>query len=114
MHLINGLLFQKVYCGHEYSIQNLKFAQSVDSENKHVQQKLQYALVRLHRNMFLHNLTRRWRSARKEINRLQSRREESLPVPPSTMAEEKEYNPFMRVANASEMKEMREKKNNFK
>ena len=45
---------------------------------------------------------------------LQSRRNEKLPVPPSTIAEEKQYNPFMRVKSVEEMKEMRERKNNFK
>ncbi|XP_055345477.1 hydroxyacylglutathione hydrolase, mitochondrial-like [Paramacrobiotus metropolitanus] len=77
----------KVYCGHEYSIQNLKFAASVDSNNTHVQDKLAYA---------------------------QERRNEGLPVPPSTIAEEKQYNPFMRVNDAKAMAVMRERKNNFK
>ncbi|GAV03270.1 hypothetical protein RvY_13718 [Ramazzottius varieornatus] len=77
----------KVYCGHEYSIQNLKFALSVDADNRHTQQKMQYA---------------------------KQRREELLPVPPSTIQEEKQYNPFMRVKSVDEMASMREKKNSSK
>ncbi|OWA50288.1 Hydroxyacylglutathione hydrolase, mitochondrial [Hypsibius exemplaris] len=77
----------KVYCGHEYSLQNLKFGLDVDPENKHLLQKMEYAT---------------------------SRRKEKLPVPPSTIAEEKQYNPFMRVQSAADMKTMRERKNNFK
>lgn len=39
-------LSQKVYCGHEYSLQNLKFASSVDGANEHLRQKMAFAKVR--------------------------------------------------------------------
>lgn len=31
----------KIYCGHEYTLQNLYFAQHVDPQNKHITQKIQ-------------------------------------------------------------------------
>ena len=63
----------KVFCGHEYSVKNLKFAQFVEPENVQVQQKLNWAI---------------------------EQRLKNLPTVPSTIQEELEYNPFMRVNNA--------------
>lgn len=60
-----------VYCGHEYTEKNLQFAQHVEPDNKHVQEKMSWA---------------------------KSRRERSLPTIPSTIGEEKLYNPFMRTS----------------
>ena len=62
--------YTKVFCGHEYSLQNLKFASHVEPENEEVKKKIEWS---------------------------QQRREEGLPTVPSTIAEEKLYNPFMRV-----------------
>ncbi|XP_003742337.1 hydroxyacylglutathione hydrolase, mitochondrial [Galendromus occidentalis] len=59
-----------VYCGHEYTVNNLKFAQQVESDNQNTQRKLEWAIAR--------------RSAHQ-------------PTIPSTIAEEKTYNPFMRT-----------------
>lgn len=39
------LFFQKVYCGHEYTINNLKFARHVEPNNAAVQEKLAWAKV---------------------------------------------------------------------
>jgi hydroxyacylglutathione hydrolase len=33
-----------VYCGHEYTVNNLKFAQSVEPDNKDMQQKMDWAV----------------------------------------------------------------------
>jgi hydroxyacylglutathione hydrolase len=60
----------KVYCGHEYTIGNLEFACSVEPENEAVKAKLEWARIR--------------RSA-------------GEPTVPSTLEEERSYNPFMRV-----------------
>lgn len=59
-----------VYCGHEYSLQNLKFANHVEPENADILSKIE------------------WSKAKREANE---------PTVPSTIAEEKQINPFMRV-----------------
>lgn len=40
-----SLLSQRVYCGHEYTINNLKFARHVEPRNPHIQEKLAWAKV---------------------------------------------------------------------
>eukprot|EP01129_Flabellula_baltica_P007848 TRINITY_DN3073_c0_g1_i1.p1 TRINITY_DN3073_c0_g1~~TRINITY_DN3073_c0_g1_i1.p1 ORF type:complete len:261 (+),score=57.36 TRINITY_DN3073_c0_g1_i1:494-1276(+) len=90
-----------VYCGHEYSIGNLLFAQHVDPDNAVLQDKLEWCYAQ---------------------------RSQNLPTVPSTIAEELEYNPFMRVSNPiikaavgstedtdiQTMDKVREAKNNWK
>ncbi|HIF50198.1 MAG TPA: hydroxyacylglutathione hydrolase [Thiotrichaceae bacterium] len=58
-----------LYCGHEYTVSNLKFAATVEPENKAVQERLLKA------------------------KRL---REQNQPTIPATLAIEKETNPFLR------------------
>ncbi|GLE04213.1 hypothetical protein PINS_up013124 [Pythium insidiosum] len=60
----------RVYCGHEYTMANLRFAMSVDPSNVVLRDKM--AQVRL-------------------------RRSKNLPSIPSTLREEMQYNPFLRV-----------------
>jgi len=60
----------RVYCGHEYTVSNLEFARSVDPDNEALQSKLEWARKRV---------------------------ADGEPTVPSTVAEELEYNPFMRV-----------------
>lgn len=64
----------KVFCGHEYSVSNLRFAVSVDGDNQHLRDKLRWA-------------------------------EEQVAVGkhtvPSTIGEEKLYNPFMRTRDSA-------------
>ncbi|PIO55107.1 putative hydroxyacylglutathione hydrolase [Teladorsagia circumcincta] len=61
-----------VYPGHEYTYSNLKFAQHIEPGNENVRRKLEWA----------------------------SRcRERDEPTVPSTIAEEKEINPFMRTSS---------------
>lgn len=59
-----------VYCGHEYSVANLQFAASVEPNNMSVQSKLEWA---------------------------KKQRAAGRPTIPSSIGEEKAYNPFMRV-----------------
>lgn len=59
-----------VFCGHEYSLQNLKFANHVEPENIAIQNKIEWS---------------------------KNKRLASEPTVPSTIAEEKQINPFMRV-----------------
>ena len=58
-----------VYCGHEYTEKNLQFATTVEPDNRKVSEKLQ---------------------------RVRSLRAKGISTVPSTMAEEKETNPFLR------------------
>eukprot|EP00057_Strongylocentrotus_purpuratus_P032092 XP_786600.3 PREDICTED: hydroxyacylglutathione hydrolase, mitochondrial-like [Strongylocentrotus purpuratus] len=63
-----------VFCGHEYSVSSLSFALSVEPDNVSIQKKLEWA---------------------------KDQRAKKLPTIPSTLAEEKAYNPFMRVGAKS-------------
>ncbi|KAF1743794.1 hypothetical protein MXB_2631 [Myxobolus squamalis] len=59
-----------VYCGHEYTVKNLKFGLSVDPDNDYISAKLEWA-----NNM----------------------RRKKLPTIPSTIEQEKNHNVFMRT-----------------
>ncbi|XP_031562767.1 hydroxyacylglutathione hydrolase, mitochondrial-like [Actinia tenebrosa] len=63
-----------VYCGHEYTEQNLKFAQAVEPDNPDVKERLEWA---------------------------QYARRENKPTVPSTIGQEFKFNPFMRVREES-------------
>ncbi|MDF2180268.1 hydroxyacylglutathione hydrolase [Aliiglaciecola sp. CAU 1673] len=60
----------KVYCTHEYTLANIKFASTVEPDNKELQQYTHWA---------------------------KTRREKDLPTLPSNIALEKTVNPFLRV-----------------
>ncbi|GFU24704.1 hydroxyacylglutathione hydrolase, mitochondrial [Nephila pilipes] len=60
----------KFYCGHEYTLNNLKFALSVEPNNEATLQKLEVVEEKLKRNQ---------------------------PTVPSTIGEELKYNPFLRL-----------------
>lgn len=62
-----------VFCGHEYTLSNLRFALSVDPDNDELKEKMEWAEEQV---------------------------EEGEPTVPTTIGEEKSYNPFMRTANA--------------
>lgn len=64
----------KVFCGHEYTVSNLKFASHVEPNNKATADKLAWAL---------------------------ERRSKHKPTVPSSIGEEQLYNPFMRVSEES-------------
>ncbi|XP_032930035.1 hydroxyacylglutathione hydrolase, mitochondrial isoform X1 [Catharus ustulatus] len=64
----------RVYCGHEYTINNLKFARHVEPNNPSIQEKLAWAKAQY---------------------------DSGEPTIPSTIAEEFTYNPFMRVREKS-------------
>lgn len=90
----------RVFCGHEYALQNLRFGLHVEPDNVDVASKIEWA---------------------------KHQREQNLPTVPSTIGEEKLLNPFMRVnvaavqkfagaeGNAVEtMRSIRKVKDNFK
>nr|XP_033819397.1 hydroxyacylglutathione hydrolase-like protein isoform X2 [Geotrypetes seraphini]XP_033819398.1 hydroxyacylglutathione hydrolase-like protein isoform X2 [Geotrypetes seraphini] len=60
----------KVFCGHECTVTNLKFALKVEPDNEAVKEKLAWA---------------------------KARDDKDLPTVPSTLEDEFDYNPFMRV-----------------
>jgi hydroxyacylglutathione hydrolase len=66
----------QVWCGHEYTVKNLQFAQSVEKDNQDLQTKLKWA---------------------------EERRNQDPPQPtiPSTIGDELQCNPFMRVQRES-------------
>ena len=64
----------RVYCGHEYTVSNLRFAVHAEPENKAAQDKLAWATAM---------------------------REKGEPTVPSTLAEELATNPFLRCDQAS-------------
>lgn len=59
-----------LFCGHEYTIKNLQFALSVEPDNKEAERKILWA---------------------------QEQRARQQPTVPSTIGEELDFNPFMRV-----------------
>ncbi|OWZ20116.1 Hydroxyacylglutathione hydrolase [Phytophthora megakarya] len=63
----------KIYCGHEYTSSNLRFAAHVEPDNEMVQKKLTWAMEKT---------------------------QKGEPTVPSTVKEELETNPFMRVTDA--------------
>ncbi|XP_046855123.1 hydroxyacylglutathione hydrolase, mitochondrial-like isoform X2 [Xenia sp. Carnegie-2017] len=88
-----------VYCGHEYTVKSLMFAEHVEPDNARTKEKIKWC---------------------------KEQRQKNDPTIPSTIGEEKQYNPFMRVREASihefcgtsnpvnAMGILREKKNKFK
>ncbi|KAJ8345033.1 hypothetical protein SKAU_G00292260 [Synaphobranchus kaupii] len=64
----------KVFCGHEYTIKNLKFALKVEPENERVKEMLSWA---------------------------RGRDDDDKPTVPSTLVEEFDYNPFLRLSEKS-------------
>jgi hydroxyacylglutathione hydrolase len=89
----------RVHCGHEYTVSNLAFAQTIEPENRALQQKLAWA---------------------------KEQRAAGLSTVPSTLGEERAYNPFLRVSEPSvqqavgasdavdAMAKLRERKNQFR
>lgn len=67
----------KVFCGHEYTLGNLKYGNHVEPENKDILNRIEWA---------------------------NSKRATGEPTVPSTIADEKLINPFMRVHSESVQK----------
>lgn len=62
----------RVYCGHEYTVRNLEFANELEPKNKSIADKLAWA---------------------------RARRREGMPTVPTTLSAERETNPFLRVSS---------------
>eukprot|EP00386_Alphamonas_edax_P002587 GDKI01007765.1.p1 GENE.GDKI01007765.1~~GDKI01007765.1.p1 ORF type:complete len:339 (-),score=100.39 GDKI01007765.1:24-1040(-) len=78
-----------VFCGHEYSTSNLKFALAVEPDNKMCQEKMTWCQAR-----------------RGETPNVPKEQQQSPPLPtvPSTVGDELAYNPFMRCTQESVQK----------
>ncbi|SEL96994.1 hydroxyacylglutathione hydrolase [Sphingomonas palmae] len=77
----------QVYCGHEYTQSNGRFALSVDADNQALVQRMA------------------------EVDR---KRDAGEPTVPTTIAAEQATNPFMRASDAAEFKRLREGKDSFR
>jgi len=86
----------RVYCGHEYTETNLRFAVTVEPDNRAMQEKLER--VRKIRGQAAAD----WHDAGPDEMTI-----------PSTIAEERETNPFMRAADADELGRIRAAKDAF-
>lgn len=109
---------QRVYCGHEYTINNLKFARHVEPNNPSIQEKLAWAKVSCSSSLGTQGELRAagcsvstfavwggtfpaWKLCAPQSSALcpslQAQYDSGEPTIPSTIAEEFTYNPFMRV-----------------
>jgi hydroxyacylglutathione hydrolase len=86
----------KVYCGHEYTESNLVFAAHVDPDNQAIAQKL--AAVRTIRK----GAAADWHDATPDEMTI-----------PSTVADERATNPFLRADSADALGRIRRQKDNF-
>ena len=86
----------RVYCGHEYTASNLRFAAHVEPDNTAVKRAMErVARIRANAAADWHDAT----PAEMTI--------------PSTIADERATNPFMRSANAAELGRRRAQKDSF-
>ena len=76
----------KIYCGHEYTLQNSLFCSKYDKNNKNL---------------------------RKKIIEIKHKVEKNLPTIPSTLKEELTYNIFLRAKNLKDFSKLRDLKDNF-
>ena len=76
----------KIFCGHEYTLNNSKFCIKYDNENLSLQKKIQDIKIKLNDN---------------------------LPTIPSTLKEELDYNIFLRAKDLKTFSKLRDLKDNF-
>jgi len=76
----------KIYCGHEYTLQNSLFCSKYDKNNKNL---------------------------KKKIIEIKHKVEKNLPTIPSTLKEELTYNIFLRAKNLKDFSKLRDLKDNF-
>ena len=76
----------KIYCGHEYTLQNSLFCSKYDKNNKNL---------------------------RKKILEIKHKVKKNLPTIPSTLKEELAYNIFLRAKNLKDFSKLRDLKDNF-
>ena len=72
----------RIYCGHEYTVNNLRFAETLEPDNPDIAKKLTWA---------------------------RAAREKGQPTLPSTLGEERLTNPFLRVAEKDLIAQLKER-----
>ena len=77
----------RIYCGHEYTLANARFAEHAEPGNEAIRDRLE---------------------------RTKSLREQGRITLPTTVAEERETNPFVRATNAEEFARLRAAKDSFR
>jgi hydroxyacylglutathione hydrolase len=85
-----------VFCGHEYTESNLRFAVSAEPENAAMQAKLERVIA------LRAGAAADWHDAGPEEMTI-----------PSTIGEERETNPFMRASDGAALALLRTAKDNF-
>ncbi len=75
-----------VYCAHEYTLDNLAFAEEVEPHNRDIQHHIRHCKLL---------------------------RAQNLPTLPTALAQERKINPFLRCRNAAEFIALREWKNRY-
>ncbi len=86
----------RVYCGHEYTQSNLLFAKHVEPENSDVSERLaEVGQIRA-------KAAADWHDAKPDEMTI-----------PSTLGDERRWNPFLRAADAGELGRIRTQKDNF-
>ena len=86
----------KVYCGHEYTEGNLRFAVTIEPDNEAMRERLERV------EKIRARAAANWHDALPDEMTI-----------PSTIGEEKATNPFMRAADAAELGRIRSAKDNF-
>ena len=76
----------KIYCGHEYTLQNSKFCNEHDPQNQDLQKK---------------------------ITKINEKLKNNVPTIPSILKDEKECNIFLRAKNVESFSKLRDLKDNF-
>ena len=76
----------KIYCGHEYTLQNSNFCIKHDPQNLNLQNK---------------------------ISKIKEKLSNNIPTIPSTLKDEKECNIFLRAKNVNSFSKLRDLKDNF-
>jgi hydroxyacylglutathione hydrolase len=77
----------RFWCGHEYTVSNLRFALRIDPENEEIRTRLVWA---------------------------RGEREAGRPTVPSTLADELAVNPFMRAKSVGDLARLRTQKDSFR
>jgi len=79
-------LHTKIYCAHEYTLTNGKFAQKIDAENEDIKTRMQIT---------------------------EKLREQNIPTIPTTVEIELKTNPFVRAKNVFEFEKIRKARDRF-
>lgn len=89
-------LTTEVYCGHEYTVKNLQFALTLEPNNQHI--KVSPSI-----NPMFSYFRANKPDLKDKLSWAEEQRRQQKSTVPSTIGQELQYNPFMRV-NSSELR----------